>query len=523
MKVLLMLPMIVGLCACAGGRVAPAPVTNALPPLESEWSLSEVVEKGTTGLEFATADDRSRAMAEAQAPELKTVSARTRPPGTPRSRLNALVRAAKKGDLAALSKATESELLSAVKSAGPYPGLKKLVGHVLAQPPCATPALAFGLAGKAEEEFPDRERIDDAIALYGKAAGCATGDILSRSQYRLSLLLISRNDCAGAVPLLTAISFRLEARDYHSRALYWRSRCAEQSGDPAVAANDDAKERLLKEFPLSYHAILLQGRLPETLRTWAEKEDSRVLLRSKWAPDLNPALERMEAWLSMGQASRIAKTAAAILPRLAEAEPQLQLYYCVLLHRSNNYAAKFRLLAPLFRQHPQLVSKAGLKLLYPNRDYVSEFAKKSDPLLLLSLIRQESAFNETARSRVGALGLMQLMPMTGRRVAGLKARELLEPVKNVNAGSRYLDILLKRFDGDVELALAAYNAGPLAVDRWVKRYQVDDRVLFLDLIPYKETREYVASIARNFVWYNMLYRNDQEEARFKSLQLRKRT
>ena len=78
-------------------------------------------------------------------------------------------------------------------------------------------------------------------------------------------------------------------------------------------------------------------------------------------------------------------------------------------------------------------------------------------------------------------------------------------------GTQFFSKMLERFDGNVEFALAAYNAGPERVDEWRKRYPVSDRLLFLDLIPFKETREYVASIARNYYWYTRLYPNGKRQ------------
>lgn len=81
-------------------------------------------------------------------------------------------------------------------------------------------------------------------------------------------------------------------------------------------------------------------------------------------------------------------------------------------------------------------------------------------------------------------------------------------------GVRFFSHLLDRYSGDVELALAAYNAGPDRVDEWMRRYPfVENPMLFVDLIPFKETREYVASIARNYYWYLKLYEQQSPGAR----------
>ena len=109
-------------------------------------------------------------------------------------------------------------------------------------------------------------------------------------------------------------------------------------------------------------------------------------------------------------------------------------------------------------------------------------AQSLDPDLLRSVIRQESAFRPCSVSSKGAMGLMQLMPAT---VEQFGVREPFEPIKNVEAGARFLKTLLTRYNGDLTRALAAYNAGPAAVDA-------------ADGVPqYPETIDYVKKILSN--------------------------
>ncbi len=186
--------------------------------------------------------------------------------------------------------------------------------------------------------------------------------------------------------------------------------------------------------------------------------------------------------------------------------------------RSGDTIHKFQLLATMFRENPDAISRPAMEMLYPMRrfDLLKSYQALVDPWVVLSLIRQESAFNENARSRVGAVGLMQLMPSTARRIAAVSRRQLLEPATNIKIGVKFFSKLLDRFDGDVELSLAAYNAGPEKVDLWKRRYPVSNRLLFMDLMPFRETREYVASIARNYYWYLKLYGNEDFDSRFRA-------
>jgi soluble lytic murein transglycosylase len=144
---------------------------------------------------------------------------------------------------------------------------------------------------------------------------------------------------------------------------------------------------------------------------------------------------------------------------------------------------------------------------------VKRFATENqlDPFLVAALIRQESEFNPGAVSPADAIGLMQLLPVTGRRMAHeLNVRKysvgmLVEPSVNVQLGTHYFRELLQQFDGNVEAALAAYNAGADRVAEWRSSGNFREPAEFVESIPFTETREYVQAILRNAGIYHRLY------------------
>jgi soluble lytic murein transglycosylase len=153
--------------------------------------------------------------------------------------------------------------------------------------------------------------------------------------------------------------------------------------------------------------------------------------------------------------------------------------------------------------------------LFP-RPYWSDLKKFSvanglDPYLVASLIRQESEFNPIAVSRANAVGLMQLLPRTGKLVAHQVAlkrynpSQLYTPAVNLELGTRYFRGMVEQFGGSFEQALAAYNAGSDRVAEWKGLGKYRDAAEFVESIPFTETREYVQAILRNANVYRQLY------------------
>src|SRR5690606_24077181 len=150
---------------------------------------------------------------------------------------------------------------------------------------------------------------------------------------------------------------------------------------------------------------------------------------------------------------------------------------------------------------------------FPYRDLIEREAKRHglDPYFVVALIRQESLFNPKAKSGAGAVGLMQVMPRTGRAVAtrlgirNFRDEMLTDPEINIRIGTAILADHLRNYGGRVEDVLIAYNAGAGRLGRWRSFPERADRDLFIERIPYDETRDYVRIVRTNTYVYRTLY------------------
>jgi soluble lytic murein transglycosylase len=145
-------------------------------------------------------------------------------------------------------------------------------------------------------------------------------------------------------------------------------------------------------------------------------------------------------------------------------------------------------------QHPRLLSQ------------VFETASEQEAVrneLLMAIAKQESRFSPGVSSPVGAIGLLQLMPATAEELAGgaLTSDELREPTRNARLGARYLGQLLEQWEDNIVLAVASYNAGPGAASQWVTPALKNDPELWIERIPYPETRLYTKKVLGNLWAY----------------------
>jgi soluble lytic murein transglycosylase len=285
-------------------------------------------------------------------------------------------------------------------------------------------------------------------------------------------------------------------------ALYWQGR---------VSGDDAAYRSLLRNHPESYYAALAEARL-------GQAPGSALFGRLSTATD--SAIADMTCSVADPHLTRFDELKAMSLTGLARselAEYQDRASGCdgFLIRSWMDVGGYRQAIGRALRSGGCGLDAAWLRFCYPLGfwDLVEREATAHalDPLLIAALIRQESLFDSEARSPADALGLMQILPATGRRLAAesgsadFSAAELYEPARNVALGTAYLRNLYDRYRGNLPRVLAAYNAGEASVDKWQRRYPDVEDDEFVESISYRETRGYVKRVLQNRRLYEALY------------------
>ncbi|MCZ6581255.1 MAG: transglycosylase SLT domain-containing protein, partial [Nitrospirae bacterium] len=299
------------------------------------------------------------------------------------------------------------------------------------------------------------------------------------------------------------------------QARYWKARALEHTGQAHKAQN--LYGPLAKDFPMTYYGQLAQSRLrdiPEALDLDEDPLD--------FSPRTQVHVSHLQRELPYRKAQELqalglSQEAAGELLWLVShytANPDALLELSVQLAKSGAYDAALGLAKRYFQnslERGHLIGRSGLwPVAYPTvylpniRTYVDG---NLDPYLVAGIIREESLYNPRALSQVGAIGLMQLMPETATRVARqlglppLDREDLFEGDTNIRLGTRYVSQLLGQFRGNLVQAVAAYNAGPEAVSRWISKFGQRDPDEFVELISFRETRRYVKRVITSYRIY----------------------
>ncbi|HYL92651.1 MAG TPA: transglycosylase SLT domain-containing protein, partial [Alphaproteobacteria bacterium] len=306
-----------------------------------------------------------------------------------------------------------------------------------------------------------------------------------------------------------------------SAALYWRGRVAEDEDNAPLARACYGK--LTEKFHYFYYANLARTRLA-TLgpgdvaeATMLTKLRGPAPVPQNWdAPSGNLRLQKAQllANAALSDFAIREMQAAASGSSTWQAGAMAQLYEDAGNYKNALETLK-RTVPTYFSAELNQLPRPVWEELFP-RPYWADLKKHSadnqlDPYLVASLIRQESEFDPAAVSTANALGLMQLLPSVGRGLAKeLKIKQysqddlFVAPI-NIGLGTHYFRHMVDHYNGQVEYALAAYNAGEDRVDDWRRNGSFKDVDEFVESIPFMQTREYVQAIMRNAVLYRLLY------------------
>lgn len=320
-------------------------------------------------------------------------------------------------------------------------------------------------------------------------------------------------------------------------ALYWRARLAEEDGNPAMARA--FYQKLSDRFRNYYYAEFGRLRLKALRQAQAgsgEESSPKQADPVHYAlldrvpplstsgkitatdpPDDNLRVERARLLSNGGLADMAVRELQAAANQVdgTWAPPEMARVYQDGGRYDRGIEIMKRSTPNYFAVDIPDLPRPYWEALFP-KAYWSDLRKYSmlnglDPYLVASLIRQESEFNALALSRANAVGLMQLLPKTGKTVAKqvklkrFSAPQLYTPAVNLQLGTRYFKDMVDKYNGQFEYALAAYNAGSDRVGDWLGQGHYRDPQEFVESIPFTETREYVQAILRNAVVYRQLY------------------
>ena len=303
-----------------------------------------------------------------------------------------------------------------------------------------------------------------------------------------------------------------------SKYLYWKNKCAEKTGGDVIKASLHKKNiphrdyygflSLLKSSPgknviarSDSDEAIYKDEIPRPARN--DRLDQPTSTRH-----VSRASERVDILIRLG----LNNEAISELTHLAKKNPDHDrlIYISSQLKNLGNYKMSVNLVTRV--QYSEDIHDLFYPMVFQQE--VEEASGKNgiDPLLIISIMREESRFDANARSIAGALGLMQLMPSTAHKfdkqvkIALKNAGQLHDAKTNILIGSYYLKHLIRTFNS-IPLAIAAYNAGEEAVREWLKKGNYTTVDEFIEDIPYDETRNYVKRVLTTYFEYMRASRN----------------
>lgn len=381
-------------------------------------------------------------------------------------------------------------------------------------------AVLYYVAGRSAQFLGDYKKaikyFEDYVELHSGA------DDMVEVLFRLGLSHFRSGNPSTSIAVFEKLLSSKSIDKYELSARYWLVRALQQSQNNRAETEIGL---LLEKYPFSYYGLRLRLEKQSQGLEWPTSPKLERELKAEWylSPSQKRVWDRVQI-LAKGGWIAEAQSEFSEIPN--PQTPELKVLLAERLSMVGIYPPVIKMLQQAGDLDPNLraldIVSLGLPQVY--REAIEEQAKKQNlsPYLVRSLIRQESAFGIKARSSSNALGLMQLIPPTAQEVAqdlGLSNLEVPEdlyvPDVNIRLGTHYIAKMVRKFGGNVPLALAAYNAGPSRVQAFVQaRTQMQKQVtspssdyneeIWFDELPWFETSFYVKAILRNVILYKLL-------------------
>jgi soluble lytic murein transglycosylase len=364
------------------------------------------------------------------------------------------------------------------------------------------------------------DHFEIAIKLFERLVQQSSGQPAAREALlHLGLLHYRHGEYAVASAEFERLLTFSQINNFELIARYWQWRSLQKLNSNQA---DLVADGLMHKAPFSYYG--LRARIDRSGGVLEWKEPTAKLTVKEWLTESEKATwDRVQSLLKAGWLDE-AQAEIKLLPRPEKVEEKA--LRALLWAASGQYVNAAKLANEAWDENPELRRSPFVNAVFPlefsNAIATQAKNRNLDSYMLKGLIKQESGYNVKAISSSNAYGLMQIIPPTAREIAQdlhlgtlQLPDDMFEPTRNILMGTYYIGKLLNKYQGQVPLALAAYNAGPARMDRWIKsrptlkdlsasRSSQADAELWIDEIPYWETSNYVKSILRNILIYRML-------------------
>ena len=368
----------------------------------------------------------------------------------------------------------------------------------------------------------DQKQFNEAIAKYrlvAKSGEPATQR--AEASWRVGWALYRTARYKEAIEVLQHIVDQRDS-DYEPQALYWIARSLTHSQNGRAR---DVYAQLCRQYPYTYYCQLAREQAPDAvveiggqaaLPPVAEVVNGEVVVSQPakvTEVEQQPAYRRALELKTLGLDADAARELAALTEQYTRDQDVL-MTLSMRLNEVGAYHHALRLARAKFREKLErtggTVAPGLWNVAYPTGlipTIKTQGLNGVNPYLVAAIIREESQYDVRAVSRVGAIGLMQVMPATANQVAqrhhlpSVTREDLFDQETNIRIGARYVEQLLAQFSGDVIQTIAAYNAGPIVVGNWAGQHKGRSQDEFVELIPFQETRQYVKRVLRSFKEY----------------------